>query len=178
MGADTFIPAICWTHYFMKAQGYGVKDNILFQDNKSYIILEKNGKSSSSKRKKHINIWYFFITDRVNKKEVSLVWCHTGDMIGDYATNPLQGALFQKFGDQIMGVTPARDPVPGKTDSGAGKTEINKNKPNKGKVICLVPPGKKAAPQECVGSRIWDRAKQGPGRVNKIVHPIICSSHF
>jgi hypothetical protein len=51
-----------------------------------------------------------------------------------------------------MGVTPARDPGPGKTDSGVGKTETSKTKPNKGKVKSLVPPGKKAAPQECVGS--------------------------
>jgi hypothetical protein len=43
------------------------------------------------KRKKHINIRYFFITDRVSKEEVSVVWCRTGDMIGYYATKPLQG---------------------------------------------------------------------------------------
>jgi hypothetical protein len=49
----------------MKAQGYGVKDNVLFQDKKSSILLEKNGKASNSKRTKHINIRYFFITDRV-----------------------------------------------------------------------------------------------------------------
>jgi hypothetical protein len=47
----------------MKAQGYYVKDNVLFQDNKSSIILEKNGKASSSKHTKHINIQYFFITN-------------------------------------------------------------------------------------------------------------------
>jgi hypothetical protein len=67
VGADDFMPAICWTHYFMKAQGYGVKDNIFFQDNKSSILLEKNCKASSSKHTKHINIWYFFITDIVSK---------------------------------------------------------------------------------------------------------------
>jgi hypothetical protein len=70
VGADAFMSAICWTRYFMKAQGYGVKDNVLFQDNKSSILLEKNGKASSSKRTKHINIRYFFITDRVKKEEV------------------------------------------------------------------------------------------------------------
>jgi hypothetical protein len=32
VGADDFMPAICLTRYFMKAQGYGVKDNVLFQD--------------------------------------------------------------------------------------------------------------------------------------------------
>jgi hypothetical protein len=88
------VSTICWTRYFIKAQGCGVKDNVLFQDNKSSIILEKNGKASRSKSTKHIIIRYFFFTDRVNKEEVSVVWCHTGDTIGDYATKPLQGALF------------------------------------------------------------------------------------
>jgi hypothetical protein len=168
VGADDFMPAICWTRYFMKAQGCDVKDNILFQDNNNSIILEKNGKASSSKSTKHINIRYLFITDRVRKEEVSVVWCPTGDMIGDYTTKPLQGALFRKFRDQIMGVTPGRDPGPGKTDSGVGKTETNKSKPNKGKVIRLVPSGQDAASHECVGSRTRNRAKAGPGLVRKI----------
>jgi hypothetical protein len=173
VGADDFVPEICWTRCFIKAQGYGVKDNVLFQDNKSSILLEKNGKASSSKRTKHINIRYFLITDRVSEEEVSLVWCPTGDMIGDYVTKPLQGALFRKFRDQLMGVTPARNPGPGKTDSGIGKTETSKTKPSKGKVKSVVPSGKKAAPQECVGSRARDRAKAEPRLVKKIADPAI-----
>jgi hypothetical protein len=148
----------------MKAQGYGVKDNVLFQDNNSSILLEKNGKASSSKHTKHINIQYFFITDRVKKEEVSVVWCPKGDMIGDFATKPLQGALFRKFRDQIMGVTPARGPGPGKTNSNVEKI---KNKPKKGKAKRMVPPGKKAVPQECVGSRTRDCSKVKPGLVRK-----------
>jgi hypothetical protein len=158
VGAADFMPAICWTRYFMKAQGYGVKDNVLFQDNKSSIILEKNGKASSSKCTKHINIRYLFITDRVKKEEVSVVWCPAGDTIGDFATKPLQGALFRKFRDQIMEVTPARDPGPGKTYRNVGKI---KNKPKKGKAI----------PNECVGSRTRDRSKFKPGLVKKISDP-------
>jgi hypothetical protein len=65
VGADNFMPAICWTKYSMEAQGYGVKDNVLFQDNKSSILFEKNGKASSSKGTKHINTRYLFITDRL-----------------------------------------------------------------------------------------------------------------
>jgi hypothetical protein len=88
-------------------------------------------------------------------------------MIGDFATKPLQGALFRKFRDQIMGVTPARDPGPGKTDINVGKIKTSKNKPKKGKAKRLVPPWKKAAPQECVGSRTQDRSKGKPGLVEK-----------
>jgi hypothetical protein len=147
VGADDFMPAICSTWYFMKAQGYDVQDNILFQDNKSSILLEKNGKASSTKRTKYINIRYFFITDRVKKEEVSVVWCPTGDMIVDYATKPLQGALFRKFGDKIMGVVPAQDPGKGKIDRnvGKGKTDRSigksKSKPTKGQAKSMVPPG-------------------------------------
>jgi hypothetical protein len=54
--ADDFMQSICWTQYFMEAQGYQVQDTILFQDNKSAILLEKNGKALSSKRTKHVNI--------------------------------------------------------------------------------------------------------------------------
>ena len=102
MGVDNFIPDICWTWYFIALQGYNLKDNHLHQDNKSSILLDNNGKSLSTKSTKHINIWYLFITDRVNNGEVSVVWCPTGGMIGDYMTKPLQGDMFRKLRDQIM----------------------------------------------------------------------------
>jgi hypothetical protein len=95
VGADNFMPAICWTRHFMKSQGYTVNDNIAYQDNKSSILLEKNRKALSSKRTNHINICYFFITDRIQNNELLVVWCPTGNMIADFATKPLQGALFK-----------------------------------------------------------------------------------
>jgi hypothetical protein len=106
-GANDCMPAICWTRYFLQAQGYNVMSNILLQDNRSAILLEKNGKASSSKRSTHINIRFFFITDRVQKGEMSVQWCPTKEMIGDFTTKPLQGASFRKFRDKIMGVVPA-----------------------------------------------------------------------
>jgi hypothetical protein len=66
VGVDDCMPAICWTRYFLEAQGYAVGDNIVLQDNRSAILLKKNGKASSSKRTKHINIRYFFVTDRIS----------------------------------------------------------------------------------------------------------------
>ena len=72
-----------------------------------------------------------------------------------------------------MGVTPARDPGPGKTDSGVRKTETSKTIPRKGKVRSLVPLGR-AAPQECVGSRSRDRrAYAGSGLMTKIADSAI-----
>jgi hypothetical protein len=128
VAVDNCMPAICWSRYFMEAQGYGIQENIVFQDNKSAILMEKNGKALSSKRTKHINIRYYFVTDRVKKKELTVEWCPTGDMIGDYMTKPTQGALFRNFRDQIMGVVPARDPGPGKVKKSASLQEKSDSK--------------------------------------------------
>jgi len=98
----------------MQAQGCKVIDNILHQDDKRSMLLEKNGKAPSSKRMKHINIRCFFVTDRIDKGEVSVVWCPAGNMTRDFMMKPLQGALFCKFRDHIVGVVPMQDPGPGK----------------------------------------------------------------
>ena len=66
--------------------------------------MEKNGKASSSKRTKHINIRYFFVTDRISKKELTVDWCPTGDMVADFMTKPTQGTFFKRFRDMLMGV--------------------------------------------------------------------------
>ena len=104
IGVDDLMPSVLWTRLFLEAQGYGVKENIVFQDNRSAILLEKNGKASSSKRTKHINIRYFFVTDMIKKGRVSVEWMPTADMVGDFWTKPSQGSLFRKHRDLIMGV--------------------------------------------------------------------------
>ena len=90
VGADDATTMILWTKLFMEAQGYEVKRNILYQDNKSTILLEQNGKRSSSKRTRAINIRYFFLTDQVEKGNLGIEYCPTTEMIGDYMTKPLQ----------------------------------------------------------------------------------------
>ncbi len=105
VGVDDVLPQALWTKYFMEAQGYGVT-TILNQDNQSTIKLSENGKASSGKGTRHINIRYFFITDRIARKDVAIQYCPTKEMVADYFTKPLQGALFYKFRDQIMGVVP------------------------------------------------------------------------
>ena len=87
----------------MEAQGIEVKRNILYQDNKSAILLENNGKKSSSKRTQAMNIRYFFVTDQVGKENLEIEYCPTEDMIGDFMTKPLQGKLFKKFSKLTMG---------------------------------------------------------------------------
>ena len=59
VGVDQLMPSVLCTSIFLESQVYGVTKNIIYQDNKSDILLEKNGKVSSSERTKNINIIYF-----------------------------------------------------------------------------------------------------------------------
>ena len=106
VGVDDMMSLIIWSRNFLIAQGYVVIDNILHQDNRSAIFLQKNGKMLSGKRTKHITIRYFFVTDRIKAGEISPKWCPTGEMIADFLTKPLQGAMFRKFRDLPMGAVP------------------------------------------------------------------------
>jgi Reverse transcriptase (RNA-dependent DNA polymerase) len=43
IGVSDVLPQILWTRYFLEAQGYTIKESIVYQDNQSAILLEKNG---------------------------------------------------------------------------------------------------------------------------------------
>ena len=102
VAADDLMPVILWTNYFLQAQGYDAINSVLYQDNQSAILLENNGRKSSGRRTKHINMRYYFITDRIRKKELHVEYCPTQLMVADFYTKPLQRALFVKFRAIIM----------------------------------------------------------------------------
>jgi len=104
VGINDVVSQVLWTRYFMESQGYPVYATKIYQDNMSTILLSKNGKASSSKRTRHIDIRYFFITDRVANKEIEVIYCPTGDMHADLLTKPLQGSVFKRFRDKIMNI--------------------------------------------------------------------------
>jgi hypothetical protein len=102
VGVDDVMPQVLWTRQFMEGQGYVIRDNIVYQDNTSAMLLEKNGQQSSTKRTRHLDIRYFFVTDRIKAKQLTVEYCPTGDMWADPFTKPLQGAAFQKFRKLIL----------------------------------------------------------------------------
>ena len=70
----------------------------------STMLMESYGKQSSTKRKKHIRVQYFFIMDRIENGYLSLKFCPTGEMYTDFFTNQIQGATFWRFWDMIQGI--------------------------------------------------------------------------
>jgi len=80
-----------------------MKEGKFFQDNEATEKLEKNGRASSSQKTRHIDIRYFWMKDRIKTENISIVHCPTEIMLADFFTKPLQGSLFRKFRDVLMG---------------------------------------------------------------------------
>ena len=102
VAADEIVSPMIWTQLFLKAQGYPIKENILYQDNKSTMFLKTNGHNSAGKCSCHLNIQYFYVTDQKAEGHIDIRHCPTDEMIRDYMTKNLHGAKFDNFHQQIM----------------------------------------------------------------------------
>ena len=106
---------VMWMKYFFESQVRSINlnsplkplgsDVTIEQDNTSAIQLERNGWKSSSKRTKHINVQYFYITDRLKAGDVSrVIYKPTGDMESNYLTKALQGNAFHTHRKIFIGL--------------------------------------------------------------------------
>jgi hypothetical protein len=102
IGVDDYIFLVLWSLYFIQAQGIDMSNARIYQDNKSTILLENNGKMSSSKRTKHIKSKFFFITDRIHQGEVVVEYLPTEEMWIDVNTKPKQGYPFRRDRAMLM----------------------------------------------------------------------------
>ena len=102
IGVDNAMQKILWTLELIRAQGHDVSHAMLYQDNKSAILLEVNGKLSSSKKTKHIKVKFFFVKDQVDKGEIEVKHLGTEDMWVDMLTKPKQGTPFCKDRAKLM----------------------------------------------------------------------------
>jgi len=82
------------------------KRTVLLQDNTSAIQLERFGKRSSTKRTRHLSIKYHYVTSKLEDKTITAVTYHpTKELVADFLTKPLQGSLFRRHRNAIMGIT-------------------------------------------------------------------------
>jgi hypothetical protein len=101
IAVDDTLPTVQWTKLFMKDQRYDL-EIIIKEDNKSSIFLMKNGRLSSCKRTKHLDIRYFYAKDLLHRVIEKIEHCQTEDMIADYFTKLSQGRRFQVLRDLIL----------------------------------------------------------------------------
>ena len=86
----------------MDAQGYDITENIMYQDNRSAILLESNWKMSISKRTKRIHVHFFYIKYVIERGDIYVEYCPTGKMWAYVLTKPLQGIARKKIRAVLM----------------------------------------------------------------------------
>ena len=139
VGVDDSMALIAWSRNFLQAQGLEVTDNVVCQDNQSAMLLERNGRSSSGRRTRHIDTRYYFVTDRVKQGDLRVEYCPADDVLGDFFTKPLQGCKFRKFQRIVLNLP--------------SETALN---------------NRSTAAQECVGKRSYaDVVRDGIARTGK-----------
>ena len=82
-----------------------MSEDVLMQDNKSSILLQKNYQFSVRKGSKNIHARLYFDKDKIDKKELKIVYCPTDEMTADFNTRPLQGLKFVEFRDKLLGIS-------------------------------------------------------------------------
>jgi IS30 family transposase len=95
VGLSEYILYNIWLIYFLKAQGYEMKHNIVYQDNQSAIRMARNGHNSCTGNLRHIDIRYFFVKDRIDKGKFEIQYCPTYKMLADYFTKIFARKSFQ-----------------------------------------------------------------------------------
>jgi len=109
VGVHDVLPQALWSRYFLEAQVFDVKGNIVYQDNMSSMLLETNGRASSSKRTRHMQLRFFFAKDCVDNQLITIAYCPTKQMLGDFFTKPLQGEQFYTLRSHIMNIDPSSE---------------------------------------------------------------------
>lgn len=64
---------VMWCKYCMESQGYTIENNMLYQDNKSTILLAKNRWLSVGKNNKHIRNQVCLITDKIVQGDMKII---------------------------------------------------------------------------------------------------------
>ena len=111
----------------------------------SAILLENNGKFSSSKRTRHIKIKYYHMKEKKDDGEIRFEHCPTEQMWADINTKPKQGSAFREFRGHVMG-------IPAEYNDDDYRTKIPSTVPKS-----MLPMTKAQwASKECVGGDVSD----------------------
>jgi hypothetical protein len=93
---------VLWSREFLQEQGYILGAAKIYQDNQAAIRMMNGGRASTSPKSRHINVRYFFLTDRIAAGEVTLEYLATADMVADLLTKPLQGEDFRRLRQVLL----------------------------------------------------------------------------
>ena len=82
---------------------YILEKNVAYEDNTGKIFLAKNGRNSYTSNTQHINIGYFWVKEKLDNGNFTMEYFPTDGILADFFTKPLQGKLFERHIQFIMG---------------------------------------------------------------------------
>ena len=122
VGLSDSLSQVFWSRNFLATQGYDMHaPAVVHQDNKSAIVLAEKGAPASSNTK-HMDIRYFYVANRIERGEAKLVHTGTADMVADFFTKPLHGAMFEKMRALVMNIPFDKTPTSTSQGCDAQKT--------------------------------------------------------
>lgn len=95
------IQEVLWLRGLLKELGMGTRvGSTVYGDNQSAIAVTKNG--IKGERTKHIDIKYHFVTETVERGDVTLKWVPTTEQHADIFTKALAAPAFEHLRQQLM----------------------------------------------------------------------------
>ena len=109
-GINDAMAFVLWCRLFIMGQGFDVRDNIVYQDNQSTMLLSNNGRHSSEKKPSYRNSILFYYGSHQTQEHPFGLLSHRSHG-HDFYTKPLQGSQFRKFRDFILNIANDEQPV-------------------------------------------------------------------
>jgi hypothetical protein len=103
IGVSDMVGEVLRIAHLLEELGFKTPPPRLLQDNMSTIALLERGRPASSATK-HISIKFFFTSDLLKRKELTIEYCPTELMLGDILTKPIQGKQFTYLRDVLLGL--------------------------------------------------------------------------
>lgn len=92
---------LLWFRQIIEFMGYKQHSAIMYQDNKSTIIVCESGHSKNGKLK-HMAIRYYFIHGQLERNIAALRYCKSSDMVADLLTKPLAAPQFKALRARML----------------------------------------------------------------------------
>jgi hypothetical protein len=125
--SDCLPPHAIWARKFMEKQGFKLVQNTFHQDNQSTMNFLKNERKPCGPNSWHIDIRCFFAKDRLELDKFTVVHCPTEQTLADFFTKPLQGSLFRRLREVVMGrmhIDTLKDIVSAKSQERVGESIV------------------------------------------------------
>jgi hypothetical protein len=100
---DDALCYVLWCRKFLEEVGFKqLAPTIIWQDNKSTMLIASKGPGYAGKTR-HVRNRYYFIKQHIDEGDVVLKYLPTEEMVSDLLTKPIIGKRFRELKEKLMG---------------------------------------------------------------------------